>query len=120
MHILINKKYLTYNQYKVKCAVGKRGIGLKKKEGDSITPIGEYKIKYILYRSDRIKKIQSKLKKMPTSLFKHGYSSCIFFKMFEIINSCLLKYHWFSSKSAPVNISAASPCGGSVETLLTT
>ena len=63
MHILINKEYLIYNQYKVKCAVGKRGIGLKKKEGDSITPIGEYKIKYILYRSDRIKKIQSKLKK---------------------------------------------------------
>ena len=63
MHILINKRYLVYNQYKVKCAVGKRGIGLKKKEGDSITPIGEYKIKYILYRSDRIKKIQSKLKK---------------------------------------------------------
>ena len=26
------------------------GIGLKKKEGDFITPIGDYKIKYILYR----------------------------------------------------------------------
>ena len=64
MHILINKKYLTYNQYKVKCAVGKRGIGLKKKEGDLITPIGLYKIKYILYRKDRIKKIQSKLRKI--------------------------------------------------------
>ena len=64
MHILINKKYLIYNQYKVKCAVGKRGIGLKKKEGDLITPIGLYKIKYILYRKDRIKKIQSKLKKV--------------------------------------------------------
>ena len=64
MHILINKKYLIYNQYKVKCALGKRGIGLKKKEGDLITPIGLYKIKYILYRKDRIKKIQSKLKKV--------------------------------------------------------
>ena len=64
MHILINKKYLIFNQYKVKCAVGKRGIGLKKKEGDLITPIGLYKIKYILYRKDRIKKIQSKLKKV--------------------------------------------------------
>ena len=64
MHILINKKYLTYNQYKVKCALGKRGINLKKKEGDFITPIGLYKIKYILYRKDRIKKIQSKLKKI--------------------------------------------------------
>ena len=64
MHILVNKRYLTYNQYKVKCAVGKRGIGFKKKEGDLITPIGLYKIKYILYRKDRIKKIQSKLKKV--------------------------------------------------------
>ena len=64
MHILINKKYLTYGQYKVKCAVGKRGIGLKKKEGDLITPIGQYKIKYILYRKDRIKKIQSELRKV--------------------------------------------------------
>ena len=64
MHILINKKYLTYNQYKVKCAVGKRGVNLKKKEGDFITPIGLYKIKYILYRKDRIKKIQSRLRKI--------------------------------------------------------
>ena len=64
MHILINKKYLTYDQYKVKCSVGKRGIGSKKKEGDLITPIGQYKIKYILYRKDRVKKIQSKLRKI--------------------------------------------------------
>ena len=64
MHILINKKYLTYDQYKVKCTVGKRGIGYKKKEGDFITPIGKYKIKYILYRKDRTKKIQSKLRKI--------------------------------------------------------
>ena len=64
MHILINKKYLTYGKYKVKCAVGKRGIGLKKKEGDLITPIGQYKIKYILFRRDRIKKIQSKIGKI--------------------------------------------------------
>ena len=64
MHILINKKYLTFKNYKAKCAIGKRGIGLKRKEGDLITPKGKYKIKYILYRKDRIKKIQSKLKKI--------------------------------------------------------
>ena len=73
MHILINKKYLIYNQYKVKCAVGKRGIGLKKKEGDFITPIGQYKIKYILFRKDRIKKIQSKFKKIA---LKKGMGWC--------------------------------------------
>ena len=64
MHILINKKYLTYENYKAKCAIGKRGIGYKKKEGDLITPIGKYKIKYVLYRKDRIKKFQTKLKKI--------------------------------------------------------
>ena len=64
MHILINKKYISYNNYKAKCAVGKRGIGYKKQEGDLITPIGKYKIKYILYRKDRIKEIKTKIKKI--------------------------------------------------------
>ena len=64
MHIQINKKFLTYNKYKVKCALGKRGIGTKKKEGDKITPKGRYNIKFLLYRKDRIKKIKTKLKKI--------------------------------------------------------
>ena len=63
MHILINKKYLTFINYKAKCSIGKRGIGLKKKEGDLITPKGKYRIKYILYRKDRVK-IQTKIKKI--------------------------------------------------------
>ena len=63
MHILINKKYLSINNYKVKCTIGKRGIGSKKKEGDLITPKGKYKIKYILYRKDRVK-IRSQIKKI--------------------------------------------------------
>ena len=62
MHILINKNYLTYNKLKVKCAIGKKGISYKKKEGDLITPKGQFKIKYILYRKDRVK-ISTKLKK---------------------------------------------------------
>ena len=51
-----------YNNYKVKCSIGKRGIGRKTKEGDLITPKGKYTIKYILYRKDRVKKIQTKIK----------------------------------------------------------
>tara|TARA_A100001015_G_scaffold3024_1_gene4065 strand:+ start:2428 stop:2925 length:498 start_codon:yes stop_codon:yes gene_type:complete len=62
MHILINKNYLTYNKLKVKCAIGKKGIGWKRKEGDLITPQGQFKIKCILYRKDRVK-ISTKLKK---------------------------------------------------------
>ena len=62
MHILINKNYLTYNKLKIKCAIGKKGIGYKKKEGDLITPSGHFKIKFILYRKDRVK-ISTKLEK---------------------------------------------------------
>ena len=64
MHIIINKQYLTFKNYKAKCAIGKRGINYKKKEGDLITPKGKYKIKFILYRKDRVKKIRTKIKKM--------------------------------------------------------
>jgi L,D-peptidoglycan transpeptidase YkuD (ErfK/YbiS/YcfS/YnhG family) len=64
MHIIIKKKYLTFNNYRIKCAVGKRGIGKKKKEGDLITPIGSFKIRFLLYRKDRNKKLTTDLKKI--------------------------------------------------------
>ena len=64
MHIFIKNKYLNYGNYRIKCSVGKRGIGIKKKEGDLITPKGCFKIKFLLYRKDRIKKIKTKLKKI--------------------------------------------------------
>ena len=49
----------------MKCAIGKNGIGYKKEEGDKITPIGSYKILYILYRRDRITTLNTKIKKIP-------------------------------------------------------
>ena len=63
MHILIKNKLLIYGNYKVKCAIGKRGIGIKKREGDLITPSGIYKIKYIFYRPDKIKNLKTKFRK---------------------------------------------------------
>ena len=63
MHILIKKQFLYYNNYRIKCAIGKRGIGKKKKEGDLITPVGLFKIKFLLYRKDRNKKLTTNLKK---------------------------------------------------------
>ena len=61
--IIINKSgYLKYKDFKFKCALGKAGIGNKKREGDNITPKGTFKIVKIYYRSDRIKKIYSKFK----------------------------------------------------------
>tara|TARA_B100001250_G_C19391317_1_gene610692 strand:+ start:11 stop:502 length:492 start_codon:yes stop_codon:yes gene_type:complete len=64
MHILIKNKKLTFSNYKVKCAIGKRGIGVKKREGDQITPKGKFKIKYILYRKDRVFNLKTKLVKI--------------------------------------------------------
>ena len=63
MHIQIKKKFLSYNNYKVKCAIGKRGINIKRKEGDLITPKGSFKVKRVFYRKDRIKKLFIKIKK---------------------------------------------------------
>ena len=63
MHIYIKNKNLFIDQYKVKCAIGKRGIGLKKKEGDLITPKGSFKIKTILYRKDRLPRFNTKITK---------------------------------------------------------
>ncbi len=65
MHIEIKNNYLTYSDYKIKCAVGKRGINYKKKEGDLITPKGSFKIKGIFYRKDKIPKLKTKIKKKP-------------------------------------------------------
>ena len=61
MHILIKNKSLSFNNYKVKCSIGKRGIGTKKKEGDQVTPRGSYKIRGILYRKDKIKDLKTKI-----------------------------------------------------------
>ena len=50
--------------YKIKCAVGKRGISKKKREGDLITPKGIFKIKKVYYRKDRVKNLITKIKKI--------------------------------------------------------
>jgi len=61
--IVINKSgYLKYKNLELKCTLGKSGIGIKKREGDNITPKGTYKIVNIFYRKDRIKKISSKFR----------------------------------------------------------
>ena len=64
MHILIKKKFLYYNNYRIKCAIGKRGIKTKRKEGDFITPRGIFRIKLILYRKDRIKNFKTFVPKL--------------------------------------------------------
>ena len=64
MHITIKNRNLYLKNYKVKCAIGKKGIRSKKKEGDLITPKGVFGIKYVLYRKDRIPTLKTKLRKL--------------------------------------------------------
>jgi L,D-peptidoglycan transpeptidase YkuD (ErfK/YbiS/YcfS/YnhG family) len=63
--IIVKKSgYLKYKNLKFRCALGKGGIKQKEREGDFITPKGKFKLIKIYYRSDRIKKINSSLKKI--------------------------------------------------------
>ena len=63
MHLKLINKTLYFDKYKVKCAIGKRGITSKKREGDEKTPRGRLKFLSIFYRKDRVKKIRVKIKK---------------------------------------------------------
>jgi L,D-peptidoglycan transpeptidase YkuD (ErfK/YbiS/YcfS/YnhG family) len=64
MIIVKESGYLTYKNFKFQCALGKGGIGKKAKEGDSITPIGIFKLVKVFYREDKIKNIKTSLKKI--------------------------------------------------------
>ena len=63
MNIKLKNKFLYFDKYKIKCAIGKRGITSKKIEGDEKTPKGAFTLKSIFYRKDRITKIKSILQK---------------------------------------------------------
>ncbi len=65
MIVVLKKKYIYFEDYKAKCAIGKRGITGKKLEGDKCTPRGRFKFKYIFYRKERVKNLRSKLRTIP-------------------------------------------------------
>lgn len=58
---LKNKEYLLYNDFKFRCAIGKNGLRIKKKEGDKSTPKGTFGLGTVYYRADRVKKPLTKL-----------------------------------------------------------
>jgi L,D-peptidoglycan transpeptidase YkuD (ErfK/YbiS/YcfS/YnhG family) len=63
--IIVKKSgYLKYKKLKLRCALGKAGIKKKTMEGDNITPKGIFKIIKIYYRPDKIKKIETLIKKI--------------------------------------------------------
>ena len=59
---LKNKEYLIADEFKFKCSIGKKGLKLKKKEGDNCTPKGDFKIGKVYYRPDRVNKPETILK----------------------------------------------------------
>ncbi|HVL19892.1 MAG TPA: L,D-transpeptidase family protein [Amaricoccus sp.] len=36
------------------CAVGRGGVGVKRREGDGVTPVGRHRIEAVLHRPDRV------------------------------------------------------------------
>ena len=60
--IVKNKDTLTFGDFVFKCAIGKKGSTIKKKEGDLKTPKGIFGIGNLYYREDRLKKPSTSLK----------------------------------------------------------
>ena len=61
MNIIIKNRFVLYKGYKFKCSIGKSGIKKNKREGDKATPQGIFSLGKLYYRSDRLKKINTKL-----------------------------------------------------------
>ena len=70
---LKNKQYLVIDEFKFKCSVGKNGLKNQKREGDNCTPKGNFKIGKVYYRSDRVKKPETRLK---TKIIKKNMGWC--------------------------------------------
>lgn len=58
---LKNKDTLIYDDFRFKCAIGKKGLKFKKTEGDKTTPKGTFSLGKVYYRSDRIDKPKCRL-----------------------------------------------------------
>jgi len=44
-----------------RCAVGRAGVGHKQREGDGVTPVGVWPMRYVLYRPDRVARPETAL-----------------------------------------------------------
>ena len=83
MHIILKNKFLYFGHYKIKCAIGKRGISRNKKEGDFCTPVGKYKFEMLLYRKDRIGNVKVKV---PKKIIKRTWAGAMIQTQRNIIN----------------------------------
>jgi L,D-peptidoglycan transpeptidase YkuD (ErfK/YbiS/YcfS/YnhG family) len=60
--IIVTNQKLQYNDKTYKCSIGLNGLCYNKIEGDQKTPIGTYKIGNLFVRTDRVKKLDTKIK----------------------------------------------------------
>jgi len=64
MNIKIKKKrYLIIGKTIINCCIGKGGLKLSKKEGDKSTPKGKFSLGTLYFRKDRIKNLNTNIKK---------------------------------------------------------
>ncbi len=52
---------LSYRDVTIPCALGYSGISRTKQEGDGVTPAGQWPLRNVLYRADRVGKIETRL-----------------------------------------------------------
>ena len=61
---LKNKHTLQIENFEFRCCIGKNGISKKKKEGDKKTPVGTFQLGPLYFRTDKINKPFTKLRKI--------------------------------------------------------
>lgn len=45
----------------MRCAIGRSGLAVNKREGDGTTPVGDFPVREVFYRADRVAKPKTKL-----------------------------------------------------------
>ncbi|MFN3230625.1 MAG: L,D-transpeptidase [Alphaproteobacteria bacterium] len=53
--------WLQWGDTQVRCALGKGGLSLNKKEGDGTTPVGTFPLRRLLFREDRLERPKTRL-----------------------------------------------------------
>jgi L,D-peptidoglycan transpeptidase YkuD (ErfK/YbiS/YcfS/YnhG family) len=62
---VLPNRVLTYGESRLPCVIGRGGISSHKREGDGATPAGRFPLRRVLFRPDRIARVQSGLPVRP-------------------------------------------------------